>query len=150
MKLTINRILQGEEEVIIRYREMTPQIEAIAGMIQGKGQKLSAVWEGKTFLLLPEEIFYAESVDNVTYVYSGDRVGRVTMTLGELVLLYESRGFFRCSKAMALNIYKIGYLKSEPGNRIRATMENGEQIVISRRYARELRRILKGGAEDAE
>lgn len=51
---------------------------------------------------------------------------------------------------MILNLYKISFLKSEPGNRIRATMENGEQVMISRRYAKELRQILKGGSKEDE
>lgn len=101
-------------------------------------------------MLLPESILYLESVDGVTYAYLKDRVCRVQSSLFELALCYEGRGFFRCSKSMVLNLYKISFLKSEPGNRIRATMENGEQVMISRRYAKELRRILKGGVSEDE
>jgi len=36
-------------------------------------------------------------------------------------------------------------LHSLSGNRIDATMEGGEHIIISRRYAVEFRRLLKGG-----
>lgn len=150
MKLTMNRILQGQEEVIIRYREMTPQIEAIADMVQGTGQKLSGVWQGERILISPEEVFYLESVDGASFAYLRDKVCRVAGGVGELAAFYAGRGFFRCSKSMALNIHRIERLKSEPGNRIRATMENGEQVMISRRYAGQLRQILKGGAEHEE
>lgn len=146
MKLTMNRIARGEDEVIIRYREMNEQIEAIAGIVQGAGCKINAFEQGKQFLLSPEDIFYMESVDGVTFAYLQDKVCRVQMSLLELSMYYGGRGFFRCSKSMVINIYKIGYLKSEPGNRIRATMENGEQVMISRKYAKTLRQILKGGA----
>lgn len=145
MKLIMNRITRGEEEVIIRYREMNEQIEAIVGIMQGTGQKIPAHAEGKQLLLLPEEIFYLESVDGMTYAYLEKQVCRVQMSLAELAVCYEGRGFFRCSKSMVLNIYKIDHLKSEAGNRIRATMENGEQVMISRKYAKALRQILKRG-----
>lgn len=144
----MSRITQGEDEVIIRYREMNEQIEVLAGIVQGNRQKISAYEDGKVHLLLPENIFYLESVDGATYAYLEDKVCKVQMSLWELAMCYENRGFFRCSKSMVLNIYKIGYLKSEPGNRILATMENGEQVMISRKYAKELRRILKGGGDD--
>lgn len=150
MKLTMNRIPHGEDEVIIRYREINEQIEAIINIIQGTGQKICASAEGNTFLLLPENILYLESVDGITYAYLENKVCKVQMSLFELALCYKSRGFFRCSKSMVLNIYKIAFLKSEPGSRIRATMENGEQVMISRRYAKELRQILKGGAKEDE
>ena len=64
-------------------------------------------------------------------------------TLTFLEALYAQEGFFRCSKSMMLNIYRIERLKSMPGKRIDATMDNGEHIVISRRYAGELRNRLR-------
>lgn len=150
MKLTMNRISDGEDEVIIRYREMNEQIEAIAGMVQGKGQKINAESEGQKALLRPEDIFYLESVDGATYAYLREKVYRISESLERFSLYYAGRGFFRCSKSMVINIYKIGHLKSESGNRIRATMENGEQVMISRKYAKQLRQILKGGNGDED
>lgn len=150
MKLVLNQITGGEEEVIVRYRQMNEQVEAIRAIVQETEQKINAIWEGQTLLLRPEMIFYLENVDGVTYAYLEDKVARVPKSLRTLEICYESRGFFRCSKSMILNIYKISYLKSEPCSRICATMENGEQVMISRKYAKELRRILKGGVEDEE
>lgn len=146
MKLRLNRISEGDDEVIVRYREMNEQIEAIAAIAEGSAPRLQALWEGHTLWILPESIYYLENVDGTTYVYLEDKVARVAESLRALEICYGSRGFFRCSKSMILNIYKISRLKSEPCSRIRATMENGEQVMISRKYAKELRRILRGGA----
>lgn len=151
MKLTLDKIARGEDEVVIRYREMNGQIEAIVRIVQGNGQEICAFADGRTFLLKPEQILYLESVDGATYAYLEDKVCKVQMSLLKLSVCFENRGFFRCSKSMVLNIYKISYLKSEPGNRIRATMENGEQVMNSRKYAKALRQVLKGGVgEDDE
>ena len=150
MKLTLNQISDGEDEVIIRYRKINAAIEAIIEIAGGNRKKLAGVWEKQTIILKPEDIFYLESVDGTTFAYLCDKVAKVDKSLAELTLLLGSRGFFRCSKSMALNIHKISYLKSEPGNRIRATVENGEQVMISRKYAKQLRQILKGGADSDE
>ena len=146
MKLTMNRIAQGEDEVIIKYREMNEQIEAIAGLVQGASQKISACADGRTFLLLPEDILYLESVDGATFAYLDKQVCRVQMSLLTAAACYDGRGFFRCSKSMVINIYRISYLQSKPGGRICATMENDEEVMISRKYAKGLRQVLKGGA----
>lgn len=148
MKLTLCQITEGEEEVFVRYREMNEKIEAIASIAQGMEQKIPAVWEGRTLFLRPEMVYYLENVDGVTYAYLEDKVAKVPESLRTLEMYYTGRGFFRCSKSMILNIHKISYLKSEPYSRIRATMENGEQVIISRKYAKELRQILKGGNGD--
>lgn len=150
MKLTMNRITQGQEEVIIRYREMTPWIEALAGMVQGTGQKLPGYWQETQILIPLEDILYLESVDGASWAYLPDKVCRIGGGLGQFATRYAARGFFRCSKSMVINIHRIERLKSEPGNRIRATMENREQVMISRKYAGQLRQILKGGAENGE
>ncbi len=150
MKLTMEKIVQGQEEVIIRYREMTSEVETIACIVQGTGQKLTGLVEGERVLLSPEEIFYLESVDGITWAYLEDKVCRLGETLVELAAFWAGRGFFRCSKSMVLNIHRISRLKSEPGNRILATMENGEQVMISRKYAGQLSQILRGGTEGEE
>lgn len=150
MKLTMNRISQGEDEVIIRYREMNEQIEMIAALTEGKTPKISARYGNETILVSPETILYLESVDGLTWAYLADKVCRVYESLEKVALAWGERGFFRCSKSMVINIYRISTLRSESGNRILAQMENGEQVMISRRYARQLRGILKGGAEDEE
>ncbi len=150
MKLTMNKISQGDDEVIIRYREMNKQIEMIAALAEGKTSKISARYNDEMILLSPEAILYLESVDGVTWAYLSDKVCRIYESLEKAVLAWGERGFFRCSKSMVINIYRISTLKSESGNRILALMENGEKVMISRRYARELRRILKGGPENEE
>lgn len=150
MILKMKQITQGEEEVIIHYKEMNEQIQTIANLVRGTSKKLCAQWEKQTLLLTLEEILYIESVDGISYAYLKDKVAKVDKSLAELSIIGENRGFFRCSKSMILNIYKISYLKSEAGNRIRATMENGEQVMISRKYAKLLRQILKGRGKDDE
>lgn len=148
MKLTMKQIAEGEDEVIIRYRQMNDEVESIASIVQSSGKRIEAYEDGRQLFLLPEQIYYFESVDGATYAYLKDMVCKVNDSLERLAVRYEDRGMFRCSKSMVINIYKISYLKSQPGNRICATMENGEQVIISRRYARILRQILKGGRGD--
>ena len=150
MKLTMKRITEGEDEVIIRYREMNEEVEAIASVVHSSGKRISGYEGGRQLFLLPEQIYYFESVEGTTYAYLKDMVCKVNDSLERLAIRCEDRGMFRCSKSMVINIYKISYLKSEPGNRIRATMENGEQVIISRRYAGLLRQILKGDRDDEQ
>lgn len=110
--------------------------------------RIAGSWEGRTVYVKPGDVYYLETVDGATYAYLQDKVVRIPERLKVLELLYGKQGFVRCSKAMILNIRRISYLKSEPGSRIRATLENGEQVIISRKYGKMLRRILRGGGED--
>lgn len=144
MKLTLQQITKGQEEVIVRYYERNEEVESLIRRIEQKNDKLLVVVEDKKILVAPEDVLYLESVDNIVYVYTKKIVGKTGMTLSLSESLYENDGFFRCSKSMVINIYHIEYLKSIEGNRVDVMMDNGEHVVISRRYVKALRSILKG------
>lgn len=144
MKLTLQQITEGQEEVIVRYYERNEEVEGLIRRIEQRNDKLLVDVEDKKVLIAPEEVLYLESVDNIVYVYTKKIVGKTGLTLSLTESLYENEGFFRCSKSMVINIYHIEYLKSIEGNRVDVTMDNGEHVVISRRYVKALRSILKG------
>ncbi len=148
MKLTLEQIHEGKEEVIIRYRQRTEEIDGIVRYIEGQEQRLFGTKDGQQFLVRFPEIIYLESVDGVTYLYTEQEVYRSDLTLALFEVMYREEGFFRCSKSMVINLYRISRLRSMPGSRIDVTMDNGEHVVISRRYAKELRQILKGEREN--
>lgn len=144
MKVVLQQISEGNEEIRIRYRQMTEQIEEIVHYIEGQGDKLIGIKDGQQFMLRPYDVLYLESVEGTAYLYTEKEVYRSSLTLMAAERAYGDEGYFRCSKSMVLNIYRIQKLQSMPGNRIDVTMDNGEHAVISRRYAKELRSILKG------
>ncbi|MDE6435372.1 MAG: LytTR family transcriptional regulator DNA-binding domain-containing protein [Lachnospiraceae bacterium] len=144
MKVVLQQISEGSEEIRIRYRQMTEQIEGIVHYIEGQGDKLIGMKDGQQFMLRPYDVLYLESVEGTAYLYTEKEVYRSSLTLMAAERAYGDEGYFRCSKSMVLNIYRIRKLQSMSGNRIDVTMDNGEHVVISRRYAKELRNILKG------
>ena len=91
-----------------------------------------------------DDIFYIESVDDKVFAYTGEQVVRLDGTLNSFLMDINDESFFRCSKAMVINVNRVKALKSLASNRIDATLESGEHIIISRRYASDFRRLLKG------
>lgn len=146
MKYTINHISTGEDEVIVNYLRMTPEVERIVNFIKCEQTKLIG-WKDKEQKLIDiKTILYIETVDGYTFAYTEDEVLKLDYTLAQLEQLLNDISFFRCSKSMIINIDKVDSLRSLPSNRIDARMVNGEHIIISRTYASDFRRILKKGA----
>lgn len=143
MKITLQQIHEGKDEVIIKYRQMTERIEEIVKLVEGQGEKVLGIKEGQQFLISIHKVIYLESVDGITYLYTEDEVYKSNLTLALFEVMYAEEGFFRCSKSMVINIYRIKKLKSMSGSRIDVTLDNEEHVVISRRYAKELRRIIR-------
>lgn len=148
MKVRLEQISQGEEEVIVRYREMSRQLEELLSLLRTPKQRLVGEKDGMQLVVDPAEILYIESVEGRTFLYTMQEVIRVEYTLAQLEMLLGSINFFRCSKSVILNIDKVKALKSLASNRIDATMQSGEHILISRTYASEFRKRLKGGGHN--
>lgn len=144
LKITLHQIEKGEDEVIVKYLQMNELVEDIVRVASGSEEKIPCSRDNAKCMVSVRDILYAESVDRATFVYTKDGVYKTPYSLQSLEAAYINRGFFRCAKSMLINIYRISALRSESGGRIDATMENGEHVIISRKYAKELRRELKG------
>ena len=148
MKYIIEQIEQGDNELILRYQNLNQEVEHIMNFMSFSEKKLVGTKDGLHVVIDVKQILYIESVDRKTFVYLEDDVVRVEYTLTQLERMFNSLRFFRCSKSMIMNIDKVKVLDSLASNRIDATMCNGEHIIISRTYASEFRRRLKGEAFD--
>ena len=144
MKIRIEQITEGEEEVILRYREKTREIEEILSYLNKRSKAILCKKDGEDVLVSPHDVIYLESVDGTTYAYTETDVYQAGLSLAGAEAEFSGAGFFRCSKSMVINVYHVERLKSEAGNRIDAMMTGGEHVIISRRYAKALRKLLRG------
>lgn len=130
-----------EEEALIRAVKKTEDIQAAMELLEGGSGNLAVTKEGNTYLCRISAIYYVESVDKRTYIYTKDDCFETKHRLYELE---DKLGtyFVRCSKAMIVNLRKVRSVKSDLGGRMSATLLNEEQIVISRSYVKEVKRRL--------
>ena len=143
MKYSIEQISQGENEVLVRYVHMDPETSRVIDFLKSNDKKLVGNADGEVVVCDRASILYIESVDGKTFAYTSDQVIRLESSLNQLEILLDEINFFRCSKSMILNIDKVTSLKSLASNRIDATLQNGEHIMISRTYASDFRRLLR-------
>ena len=107
-------------------------------------KKLVGKIDGETIIFQPEEILYIEKVDEKTFAYTLEHVIQMDVSLSMAEMILDDERFFRCSKSMIINVNRVERLKSLPSNRIDATLQSGEHIIISRTYASDFRKLLRG------
>lgn len=132
-----------EVEVVIYCAEETEKIRKLRDAIMAKERRYRGTDGDRSALLDPEEIFYFESVDKKVFACLASSVWQVSGSLERLERELAGRNYLRASKSVLMNLERVEEFTSTMGNRIIATMENGEKIVISRHYARQLRMLLK-------
>ena len=142
MKVTIKNDIDSGTIVEIHCKEVTGETERLERYISRFDERITGASEGQTYNIDISSILYIESVDKKTFLYTSRRVFSTEKRLYELEELLDEKTFFRCSKSVIVNLDKIKSLKPEMTRNILATLENGEIIVISRRYAAALKKLI--------
>lgn len=132
----------NDTEVLIRANKLDGDLERLVAMMRMVNMQIGVRKNDETYLLDTEKIFYIEAVERKTFVYTADEVYESDLKLYEIEQELLERDFFRISKQSIVNIRMIKSLKSDINRKIRITLRNDEQIVVSRMYSDELRRKL--------
>ena len=144
MRFSVCQISEGEDELILKYRQMNSEVEEILAFMERHEKKLVGKIDGETIIFQPEDILYIEKVDEKTFAYTLEHVIQMDVSLSMAEMILDDERFFRCSKSMIINVNRVERLKSLPSNRIDATLQSGEHIIISRTYASDFRKLLRG------
>ena len=129
-------------EIKVGCRHLTPEIEKMMAMLRMFDMQLTVRKENSTYFLDLSKVLYIEAVERNTFVYTDEGVYESEMKLYELEQQLDNCNFFRASKSCLMNLKMIASLKADINRKIRVTMKNGEQIMVSRMYADELRKRL--------
>jgi Response regulator of the LytR/AlgR family len=131
-----------DTEVIIHARRITQDVEKLVALIRMVNMQIGVRQGEETFLLDAEKILYIETVDRRTFVYTEKETYESELKLYEIEQELLEHDFLRISKQTVVNIRAIKSLRADIDRKIRVTLKNGEQIVVSRMYSEELRRKL--------
>ncbi|MBD5394194.1 MAG: LytTR family transcriptional regulator [Lachnospiraceae bacterium] len=143
MKITINVNEDVKDiEVSISCSRLTPEIEKLLATLRILDKQLMARKGDEIYVLDVSKVIYLESVDRKTFIYTRDEVYESGLKLYELEQQLYECGFFRASKSCVIQIKYIKSLKTDINRKVRVTLENGEQIIVSRQYAEELKKKL--------
>ena len=130
-----------KEQALIRAVEKTADIINAMDLLENGSGGIKVIRDRSTFFCKLTQIYYIESVDKRTYIYtkgdcyeSRERLYELEAKLG----MY----YVRISKSMIVNLRKIQNVSAEPGGRMVAVLLNGERVIISRSYVKEMKRRL--------
>lgn len=101
--------------------------------------------EGKQYEIPVMDVFYVEAVDNKVFLYTSKTVYETRQKLYELEAILKEMYFLRVSKSLCLNLMKVTAIRPALNGRFTAILQNGEEILISRKYVPDLKKALKGG-----
>lgn len=124
----------SETEVEIRYAKFNAEVQNLAKRIEQGEQYLYGTDNGRQYRILIDEIYYVESVDRKTFVYTASEVFRCELKLYQLLDKLKTADFVQVSKSCILNVNVLDHIQTLLNSRMEGTLINGEKIAISRTY----------------
>lgn len=135
---------QARESLEIRCHEENDAVKEIVTFVKTRQGQLPGLMNGERYEVPISEVIYIESVDNRTFFYTAENTYEIRCKLYELEDVLKPRHFIRISKASILNLLKVRSVKPALNGRFLAQLENGESLIISRKYVNDLKKVLKG------
>ena len=144
MKITLNQDPAfPETEVIINCPQADEDILRLVAMLRIHQKKLVGILEGGRHLLDVKDILYIDTADKRTFLYTGKAVYESALRLYELEDSLRELDFLRAGRSAIVNFRRIRSIRPELGGRLLLTMDNGEQVYVSRQYAGEIKEKLR-------
>lgn len=135
-----------EQGVLLSYVNWTKEFEEIRDFCRNIGGTLTVYTQDKEMVQIPiRDILYVEAVGDLVFCYTSDDVYEVKSRLYQLQEQLEKFRIVRGSKSVLINIYHIVSVRPALNGRLYAKMENGEEILITRSYAKGMMEEINEG-----
>lgn len=132
------------EVLEIRCHRIGDEVREIIAFVKSWQGQFTGYSDDAQYEIAVGDIFYFESVDNKTFLYTESNVYEIKQKLYELEEMLAEKHFLRVSKSALLNLMKVSAIRPAFNSRFIAVLFSGEQVVITRKYVPALKQALKG------
>ncbi|MBH1941731.1 LytTR family transcriptional regulator DNA-binding domain-containing protein [Mobilitalea sibirica] len=144
MKLTINQSLDQEEtEIIINYSVIDQRLQHLIDYIRQYSFSIQGILDNSVFQIPLEKIMYIDTADKKTFLYCTQKVYQAKETLSTLEKVLLKTPFVRISKSCIANSTYLKCVKPIANHHLEAMLKNGEKLIVSRSYIKDLKEKLK-------
>jgi len=133
-----------DDEIILKIKEMNPKINKILSVINedNENEVIPLQIEERIYLIEPKEISHVISQDNKCFAFRGKKKFRYKDTLKQFEERYSKHSFIRISKYCLASPVWMEYFEATFGGSLVVVFKNGEKEIVSRKYAKELKKSL--------
>lgn len=138
---------RNEIEIEIKYCEMNNKIKNLITRLEKYNYTISGNENGRIYKIDVDDIFYIESIERKTFIYSTKQVFRTEKKLYQLLDELKPYDFVQISKSVIVNINVLESMKMLGNSRIQVSLQNGEKLNASRTYIPNIKRVFNKGGD---
>lgn len=141
LKLIEDKTLK-EAMIDITYNVFDRRIQKVIEVVERQSVQLEGEYEQNIYIIDSQDIYYLESVDNVSFIYTERQVFESKEKLYALENKFKRMSFVRINKSTILNMDYLKSVSPLSNYRLGANLKNEEKLVISRHYMKDVKNYL--------
>lgn len=143
MKLFLHEDKKLKETIIdITYNVLDRRIQEVVNIIENRTVQLKGDRKNKSYMIDSYDIYYIESVDNLTFLYTKENVYENNQKLYSLEDKLLKTSFLRINKSTIINMDYLKNVSPLENYRLEAELKNGDRLIISRHYMKRVKEYL--------
>ncbi len=138
-----------KEGVTLEYMRLTREFAEIRDYCLHKGETVTGyTGNGEAVSVRVEDVLYFEAVGELVFAYAENAVYEVKKRLYQIEEGVRRNSVQRASKSTLINTEHIVSVRPALNGRLFAKMENGEEVLISRNYAKQIAKCIMEGDDE--
>ena len=129
--------------IIIEYPILDAKTKKLIKKIESLDLMISGNRNGNLFQVHISDIYYVESLERKTFLYTKDEVYMTDKKLYELEEALREAGIIRISKSCLMNVDMLYSIRQLMNSQLEATLLNGEKLIVARTYLKSIKNTLK-------
>lgn len=129
--------------VIIEYPEWNESVDSLVRKIGRMDLSFVGKTDEGSVSVSISDIYYIENVERKLFLYTKDEVFRFDGTMADIESRIEETGLVRISRTCIMNTEYLSQIRQIRNSHLEAVMENGEILIVSRKYLPDIKRIFK-------
>lgn len=145
MKIKLEQADFQEPEIIIRGDVLSPQVQNIVELLNGKQslQKVFLFKDEREYLFDITQVNYFEAANNKTFAYIGEEIFETKHKLYELESVGRTKGFVRISKGVVVNVDSVMSVAVEFSGNYTLSLKDGRtELTLSRKYVKDFKKYI--------
>ncbi len=137
----ITRQAEGKPlTVTIEYPEYTESVKGLVERIRSLDVSFSVTSDEGLTRISVADVYYIENIDRKVFLYTERDVYRIGASMREVEELIKGTDLVRISGICMMNTSHLTGIRQLKNSRLEATLDNGEKLIVSRRYLSDIKR----------
>ena len=126
--------------VTIEYPEYTESVKGLIKRIRSLDLSFSAFSDDRQIRIALSDVYYLETVDRKVFLYTQGDVYRLDASMTEIDKITEDSDLVRISRTCVMNTAHLTEIRQLKNSHLEAMLDNGERLIVSRKYLRDIKR----------